>query len=294
MIRRGPSSGSTRAVVAGRAPVCAVAAARVLARLLVAVGSLVLAEPSVTPARGAAIAVAADTSPARDARVQARIAAVTSATSEEQLAGALAALRAVVADDFSDLVPQLALFLIDARDERAGMTPALIVSRLGVTRGQILRAVEPYLDTPDARLRAQLENLLGEVELDDVRAFVAASGPDAPSPALVRYLYARSPVDALRVLGAASVTGPLPAPVIVVEELRGALAAGRASEADRARAAGALATLSRDSDWRLRAYVAAVLGAEPGLIRAAELADPHLETDAEPRVRAVARGMAVR
>jgi hypothetical protein len=272
------------------------ATARVFARALAAAGLLVLVEPHVTPLRGGARVAAASATPARDAGVQAKIAAVASATSEEQLASTLAALRAVTAPDYSGLVPQLALFLLDARDERAGMTPALIVSRLGVTRGQILRAVEPYLDAPDAKLRAQLDNLLGAVELADVRAFVVERGGAPPSDGLVRHLYARSPVEAIGVLApVAAANEPEPRAtspdVTLVETTRATLAAGRASNADVTRAAAALDALSRDPDWRLRAYAAAVLRATPALSR-----DPddgalrRLEDDAQRSVRAVARG----
>lgn len=283
-----------RDLAAGRPHGRALAAAGAVARLLAVAGLLVLAEPPLTLTRDAAIAVAAAASPARDERVQARIAAVASATDDEQVASTLAALGAVVADDFSDLVPQLALFLLDAHDERAGMTPALIVSRLGVTRGQILRAVEPHLDTPDARLRAQLENLLGAVELADVRAFVVERGGAPPSDGLVRYLYARSPADAITALApvaeASAAERATPPQVAHVEGVRAALAAGRASDADTARAATALDALSRAPDWRLRAYAAAVLRATPALSGTADAATlRRLEEDATPRVRAVAR-----
>jgi hypothetical protein len=138
-----------------------------------------------------------------------------------QLDAALASLRASVAPDFADLVPQLALFLLDADGERAGMTPALIVSRLGVTRGQILRAVVPHLDTPEEKLRAQLENLLGAVELDDVRVYLTEQGGASPPDGLVRHLYARSPAGAVQVLRSASgAASAEPASVVEVERVR--------------------------------------------------------------------------
>lgn len=59
-------------------------------------------------------------------------------------------------------MPQLALFLLAAQGERAGMTPAVIVQRLGISRVQIERAIAPYRDTASPALRAQLANLLGE------------------------------------------------------------------------------------------------------------------------------------
>lgn len=270
------------------------AASSIFVRALVTAGLLVLAEPHATPLRGGAMVAAASTSPARDERVQAKIGAVASATSEQQLASALAALRAGVAPDFSDLVPQLALFLLDARDERAGMTPALIVDRLGITRGQILRAVEPHLDAPDAKLRAQLENLLGAVELADVRVLVVERGGAPPSDGLVRHLYERSPVEAIAVLApvaaANAAGGRTTSPqVTLIEAARVALASGRASDVHTARAAAALDVLSRDPDWRLRAYAAAVLRATPALRQPDGNALRRLEDDVQSPVRAVAR-----
>jgi hypothetical protein len=254
-------------------------------------GALVLADPCAIVARpgvvGVAIAAAAELS--RDAGLQTKIAAVASAATAEQRTTALAALRTAAAPELADLVPQLALFLLDADGERAGMTPALIVSRLGITHGQILRAIERHLDTPDVALRAQLENLLGQVELGDVRALLAERGAAAPSPGLVRYLYARSAADAVTVLGAAPAAGTLPSQVIVVEDARTAIAAGRASDADRARASAALGALARDRDWRLRAYAAAAGRAQDGVLAIGDRMLSSLANDADPRVRAVAR-----
>ena len=256
--------------------------------------ALLAAGPGFLASCPAPVALAAAPTPARAPDLQAKIAAVSRATTEPEAAAALAALRVSVAADFSDLVPQLALFLLDADGERAGMTPALIVSRLGITRGQILRALEPCLGTPDAKLRAQLENLLGAVELEDVRALVVERGGAPPSDGLVRYLYARSPADAVAVLAPVAGTDggtarAVPDGVTAVEDARAALASGRATDAVTARAALALDALSRDPDWRLRAYAAAVLRDAPTLVGADGATLRRLAGDDEPRVRAVAR-----
>lgn len=267
-----------------------------LAALLLAIEPNVALPSSRTPSSHAMAHAAEVAAPVlrRDADVQTKIAAVARATSEADATAALAALRASVLPDFSDLVPQLALFLLDADGERAGMTPALIVSRLGITRAQILRAVAPHLETPDAKLRAQLENLLGAVELDDVRAFVAA-GSTPPPDGLVRYLYVRSPAEALAVLAPASggaarasSAGEDAQPVAEVEDARAALAAGRATAQQTARAAATLGALSHDPDWRLRAYAAAVLRAEAALAAVDSDALSRAQNDPDSRVRAVA------
>src|SRR5690606_11036902 len=69
---------------------------------------------TVTPRNAAIAYAAADATLVRDPELQAKIAAVAQATTAEQLDAALASLRASVAPDFADLVPQLALFLLDA------------------------------------------------------------------------------------------------------------------------------------------------------------------------------------
>lgn len=252
-------------------------------------GALVLAEPHAASPRGGAFAIGTATAAelTRDAALQAKIAAVASAATDEQRTAALVALRSASSPDFADLVPQLALFLLDADGERAGMTPALIVSRLGISRGQILRAVEPHLDTADPALRAQLENLLGAVELDDVRALLREQRTP-PSPELVRYVFARAPADAVAVFGDPSGDGAR-GRIATVEQTRAALAAGRAGESDRARAARALDELARDPAWPLRAYAAQILRTQPDLAAADGATLARLAGDAEPRVQSIAR-----
>ncbi|HEY8515925.1 MAG TPA: hypothetical protein VIS07_10475 [Candidatus Binatia bacterium] len=238
----------------------------------------------------------------RDAALQARIAAVAQARSEEQLATALAELGAA---DRTKLVPQLALFLLEAEGERAGMAPAVIVSRLGISDGEILRAVEPQLDAADPALRAQLENLLDAVALDEMRALLAER--DAPtSVGLVRYLYRRAPreaVDVVRARDASLATTSSArngdandahddgaqddAMLAVVEEARRALAAGTLDDATRAQASNALETLSRARDWRLRAYAAAIVAEQPQLTDDAAELRSRLAADHDARVRAV-------
>lgn len=286
-LRRLAEQGGRRPVRARR--VAASLAAAPLAALLL------VAEPQVAPSRQSSIAQATEAPVLqRDGEVQARIAGVARATNEAETAAALDALRASVSADFADLVPQLALFLLEADGERAGMTPALIVSRLGITRAQILRAVAPHLDTPDAKLRAQLENLLGAVELEDVRVFLVERGATPPADGLVRYLYARSAADAVVLLRDPARAGAQrPTAVVEVEEARAALAAGRSTDDQRARAASVLGGLARDPDWRLRAYAAAVLRDAAALALPDGAALERLTADREPRVRAVARAGSV-
>ena len=110
---------------------------------------------------GEAPATTANAEVVPNAEIQDGIRRVARADDEAELASALDRLRRSSAPDFSDLVPQLALFLLTADGEREGMTPAVIVSRLGVTHDQIEHAVAPHLGTASPALRAQLENLRG-------------------------------------------------------------------------------------------------------------------------------------
>lgn len=96
--------------------------------------------------------------------IQDAIRRVARAGDEASLEAALSELRKISSPDFSDLVPQLALFLLVADGEREGMTPAVIVQRLGISKTQLARAIAPHRGTSNPALRAQLENLLGEDE----------------------------------------------------------------------------------------------------------------------------------
>ena len=139
-----------------RALVRAGSAATLLSLAVVAAepAALVWLRPSV------ASAVAADELAPR-ADVQEAIGRVARAADAADLDRALAELRRLSAPDHSDLVPQLAIYLLSARGEREGMAPAIIVDRLDITHDEIVRAVTPHLATSNEALRAQLENLLG-------------------------------------------------------------------------------------------------------------------------------------
>ena len=134
-----------------------------MASLAVLLGcAALLAEPAGLAwlRRSSGSALAADEIAPR-ADVQEAIGKVARATDAADLDRALAELRAVSAPDHSDLVPQLAIYLLSARGEREGMAPAIIVDRLEITHDEIVRAVTPHLATSNEALRAQLENLLG-------------------------------------------------------------------------------------------------------------------------------------
>jgi hypothetical protein len=239
----------------------------------VIVGGLIalLVDAQVLAPRTGGEAIAATGEIVADAELQAGIARVARAEGAEDVAAALDALRRLSAPDFSDLVPQLAIFLLGADGEREGMAPAVVVDRLGISRAQILRAVEPHLGISDGALRAQLENLLGavdggpagSVDFGEYRALIAERRASPPA-ALVAYMFERSPADAATTLGEVYASGAArsaaSAQVSLVEGARGALArTGSLPVATRAQVASTLEALARHPDWWVRCYAAAVL-----------------------------------
>jgi hypothetical protein len=128
--------------------------------LWLCIAALVAAPGSVSWSPGPAVAVAAEELAPR-ADVQDAIGRVARAADAGELERALADLQRLCTPDHSDLVPQLAIFLLSARGEREGMAPAIIVDRLDISHDEIVRAVTPHLATSNDALRAQLENLLG-------------------------------------------------------------------------------------------------------------------------------------
>ena len=240
---------------------------------------------------------------AANAELQASIARVARAEREEDLAVALEELRGRAAPDFSDLVPQLAIFLLDAKGEREGMAPAVIVSRLGISRAQIVGGIAPHLETSNVALRAQLENLLGAVDhgtgdavdFSEYRAFLAERR-SAPPAGLIEYMFARSPADAAATLAAihggnGTARSATPAPVTLVESARATLAkTGRVGEGTRAQVANALDALSRHPDWWMRCYAAAAIGGDRRLAEiAGEASLDRLANDPDERVRRALR-----
>jgi len=97
-----------------------------------------------------------------DGARQEAIAAVARAEDTAAFDAALEPLRPEAHDDFALLIPQLVYTLMHARDDREAMVAGVIVDRLGITPAQLRRALEPYRQSSDPRVRAQVRNLLGE------------------------------------------------------------------------------------------------------------------------------------
>ncbi|MDX2171117.1 MAG: hypothetical protein SF182_28875 [Deltaproteobacteria bacterium] len=212
-----------------------------------------------------------------DAAMQQAIARVATATSEAALNGPLILLKAKGGDDFSLLVPQLLYFSMRATDVRAGMAPAVIVDRLHITPQQQLRAVVPYLATPDAALQRELRNLFDQLdggsaaEPPDFTAFAAVlRGGGAEPTVLIAYMLDTAPELGLALLADTYVTDA---------EARRALLTGTRSSAD-------LERLARHETWWVRLYVVERMQQDPSLRNPAVL--QRLRDDPHPTVRAAA------
>jgi len=94
--------------------------------------------------------------------LQAQIAQAAAARNAAELDTALAALKAGGGPHYAALIPQLVYALMHATDEPAAMIPGVIIDRLGISKEQLRTALAPYRTTSDARLKRQIDNLLGE------------------------------------------------------------------------------------------------------------------------------------
>lgn len=246
--------------------------------------------------RGAAAEPTPPASITPDARIQAALERVAQARTEQEFAAATRDLPAF--GDYSNLVPQLVVYTLQQRDTRAAMIPAAIRARMGITDGQLVEALLPYLDTPDRQQRAQIDNWLAGIDRKGekrdyavYRAVIVVHRADPPL-GLVRYMYTTEPDAALTAL----------ADVYATPEERGALAvtrapivraidaqrAGRLDAEQLAAARQALPALCASAAWWVRLYAAAVLVQMP-MLRTPQLVDA-LRDDANPLVREMMRG----
>ncbi len=233
-----------------------------------------------------------------DPEFQASIEQAVAAVVKEQDAAPerIERLQKIAAGRRETLLLQMALYLEGAAGTEESMAGALIVQRLAFTPEEKLEAVLPHLETAGPGLRKVFTELLGTIDRPeggepDFRLYEARILKDkgSPPPALIRYLYEVSPDAALRsmsrVYGGKEVGHDAEAGNVAgLQEL---LARDEASPTwsseDRSRARAALDALSRDRDWWVRLYVAAVLNRVPDLATPA-LRD-RLRDDPEALVR---------
>jgi len=135
-----------------------------------------------------------------DPAVQTAIAEFMQPADEEAQGAALARLRAAAGPQFRELIPQLLYYSWKAESTRDGMALGVIVERLRIREGAMLRGLVPLLETNDDELRRELAGVLAGYEKQSpdsppsfgcYRQFLAGpieKGADPP-PGLVRHLY---------------------------------------------------------------------------------------------------------
>jgi hypothetical protein len=243
--------------------------------------------------RAAAIEATPPASITPDVRIQAAIASVAQARSEQEFAARTRELAAFGGPNYSNLVPQLVVYALQQDDTRAAMIPGAIRERLRITDTQLVEALLPYLDTPDRQQRAQIENWLAGIDRKGEKrdytvyhAVIVAHHADPPL-GLVRYMYAAEPDAALTALAdvyaapdersaLAGARGPI---VRAIDAQR----AGRLDADKIAAARKALPALCASDAWWVRLYAATVLVQVPPL-RTPKLVDT-LRGDTNPLVR---------
>jgi len=234
---------------------------------------------------------------APDASMQTAIQRAAAAQTEAEFSDAARALAELAGAQHNTIVPQLVYFAMQQHDTRPAMVPAALRARLAISDTEMIEALIPYLDTPDATLRAQLYNWLGAADAPhggapdfDVYRPILAARRDAPPRGLIRYLYETDPDGAVHVLidsiedaRARTTWTQAQAPITA------AWVSERSAHPDAALIAAArpaVITLAASEVWWLRLYAAASLRAMPAL-RTPDLA-AQLRSDPDPLVRAFA------
>lgn len=190
-------------------------------------------------------------------------------------------------------VQQLVYINAYATDVPEAIVPSLLARRLGYTSEEVVPALVPYLETPDAKVAKTIRGWLAGSELDrddpdvppyfeiyDGLVWPALYDRKDPPHALVRYLYERHPGAALLYLFNAAADAqrrPLPAPdefrkqrktVLFTEHIiEDVLWRKRhdfpVPESLRQDAADGLEHLSRFTLWPARLYVAEIMRQYP-------------------------------
>jgi hypothetical protein len=146
--------------------------------------------------------------PVADERIQTEIRRALEVRDEAELLASNASLRELGGRQHELLVPQLFLFSSRGTSTREAMAFGGLRDRLRIPPLAIVRALVPYLDGEDARLRTELAGVLAEYEHHDVdhppsfavyRPLLdeALRAGEEPPTGLVRHLYATHPGQAL-------------------------------------------------------------------------------------------------
>jgi hypothetical protein len=234
-----------------------------------------------------------------DPELAAGLQRLLAATNEADHRRAFDGLRASAGPGHERLVRQLFLTAQEATDTREAMLFGWVVAALPIPDRDVVGALVPLLESTDAKLRAEVGNVLSEYEdrsLDRGASFTAYRTflPDPPL-GLARHLFEVDPGAALLALARAQVTDPAELRSLLWAEHEVAdalwkLRFGFVQGAELARAApSALDELRRLSDhprWWVRLYAARVAASEPALRAAVNV--EALRGDEHPLVREAA------
>ena len=137
-----------------------------------------------------------------DPAIQERISETYSAFGPNRFEPVEASLQELDAvEDKGELVRQLAIFAAKPGDEQQPLAAVVILGRLRIPPKVAIRALAPYLETEDRRLRGFVLDYFprsDEDYLDYVRSMVR-KGEELPAP-FIKYIFKRSPGQAMLVL----------------------------------------------------------------------------------------------
>ncbi len=202
--------------------------------------------------------------------------------------------------NYSKLVPNLVYYLSRGKDVQEGMAPGIIIQFLGISEGQILSALLPYVGAEDELFRINLERLIVEMEpgFREQHGFKYiylrgyADQGELPPRNAVEFLYRKGPGAALLTMTKAYYSGPETDRTRAIRwaeySVRHVLALkrfnkkGKLTEASRD-AVAALDELSKDNEWWVRLYVAEILS-QHSEFRTQEMVD-RLQGDKDELVR---------
>lgn len=186
-------------------------------------------------------------------------------------------LRRDYADRWDQLVPQLLLFSFRAGDRQAMVAPVLL-GELNIPQEDLAKAVTPYLDCDNEDFRRDIYHYMGAIDevpgkspVDPdftVYAKIIKSSPTNSTQGLIRYMYRKSPQNA--VLSMARIYGDKSTEHDVANHL----------QADQK---AALQSFAERPEWWAHLYVAETMKKQP------QLRDPailkKLEKDDHPLVK---------
>jgi len=242
-----------------------------------------------------------------DAEMQAAIAAFIHSTDEAAQKSALADLRAGAGPQFRELIPQALYYSWKAKSTQEGMALGVLIDRLNIREGAMLRGLVPLLETSDEELRRELAGTLAEYEkhtpdappsFSGYRQFLAPpiEAGEEPPPGLVRHLYETDAGTAMLLImrierpDRAELRGLLWAEHEVRDTLWKQRFGFLGPDQIEPEAAEQLDMLSLHPRWWARLYAAQILREYPGFREPGAV--ERLANDAHPLVKAAAASLA--